>query len=273
MKAAGNGQRAAPWLTIMTGWLGMREIRGANDNPKIVALFRAAGHPEVTDDETAWCSAAACAAVSAAGYAIPPVSINLMARSWLDHADKLAGPEVGAIAVWKRGTKGWQGHVNVVAEIDWASRTVLCIGGNQGVGEVSYATHRIDSPDLLGWRWPRPAAKTVRAPPAPEAVPAPPAPKPATASDIARVSRKVSLLVRVRALLYGLGGTFGGVFTLENFGIAKGTIDDLKSVAADHAALLTGGAIFIALCAVCYVIRTVVEDYRAGRYVPSREAA
>lgn len=266
-----TSSRPAPWLDIMTTWLGVSEIRGANDNPKIVAMFRAAGHPEVTDDETAWCSACCCAAVAASGFAIPPVSINLMARSWLDHADKLARPEVGCIAIWKRGKTGWQGHVNVVAEISADGKTVLCIGGNQGAGEVSYATHRIDSDQLLGWRWPRKAVKTVRPPPDPAVVAEPPKPKPVTARELARVSRKVSLALQLRNAAAAVLTAIGGLFSLDTFGVAKGAVEDARALAADNALILGIALAFLAVTAGQYVLRLSINAYREGRYVPSGE--
>lgn len=266
-KRAAPAARPAPWLDIMTSWLGMKEIKGGRHNPDIVRLFKICGHPEVVDDETAWCAATVGAACTLSGYAIPPKNVNLMARSWLDCGDKLDKPEPGCVGVIPRGKSGWQGHVFVVAEVNEAEGTVLAIGGNQGEGEVSYATVRIDT--ALGWRWPRKA----QAAPKPAASGAfEPAPaKPATMREVAKVSQHMSLLMGVRNFFMALGTAIGGLLGLDNLGVATSAINDVKSAAADNATLLTLGFVFLGGTLAHYVARRVLNAYREGRYVGSGE--
>ena len=141
-------------LEAMTAKLGTLEAAGSANNPAIIAMFKAAGHPEVTTDATAWCSACMCSAAKEAGLPIPPVNISLLARSWLTWGVEVSTDDVkpGDVAVWPRGNSTWQGHVNLVeaVEDDW----VVCIGGNQAGPKgdaVTRARKRLKS-EALGFR-------------------------------------------------------------------------------------------------------------------------
>ena len=46
------------WLKAAYKDLGLKEIRGKKDNPRVVEMFAESGHAWVRDDETAWCAAA-----------------------------------------------------------------------------------------------------------------------------------------------------------------------------------------------------------------------
>ena len=151
-------------LEIMQSRLGIQEVPGAKDNPVILGWFKAAGHPEVDADEVSWCAACASSACLEAGLPMPPVNVNLMARSFLTWGVKVELDDVqpGDIAVWPRGNSSWQGHVNVVEKV--ADLFVSCIGGNQsglkGGDAVTRAKPRAKS-EALGFR--RPVAATVPA--------------------------------------------------------------------------------------------------------------
>jgi hypothetical protein len=47
-----------PWLKRAFTDLGLQELPGAAARPRIVEMYAKAGHPEVTSDKVAWCSAA-----------------------------------------------------------------------------------------------------------------------------------------------------------------------------------------------------------------------
>jgi uncharacterized protein (TIGR02594 family) len=126
--------------TLLEVWesrLGIQEVPGAANNPIIVGWAADAGHPEIHDDETSWCSLAMCSAAKAAGLPFPPVNVNPMARSWLTMGVgvELENIAPGDVAVWPRGNpKGPLGHVNCVKEVRHGDHgvEVRCIGGNQG---------------------------------------------------------------------------------------------------------------------------------------------
>lgn len=154
----------ARWLTEAWREFGQAERSGASDNPRIVALFRDAGHGDVERDEVAWCAAFCGACLERAGLAS---TRSLMARSYLEWGDAIAEPRAGAVAVFSRGTNPAEGHVGF-----WLGETddsVVLLGGNQGnaVSVARYAKSR-----LLALRWPTaepvieptPSPSTVRAP-------------------------------------------------------------------------------------------------------------
>ncbi len=154
----------APWLDVMVERLGTKEITGKRHNPAIIAMFGDVGHPEVDDDETAWCAAATGSALKAAGMPIPPVNVNLLARSYCTYGVKTE-PRPGAIAIWPRGNSKWQGHVNVVEEVTHDGK-VICVGGNQSLKGTNGALTRtapLDPAGALDFRWPvRPTVPELR---------------------------------------------------------------------------------------------------------------
>src|SRR5262245_24311085 len=129
-------------LEVMQARIGVAEFAGRKHNEVIIGYFNDAGHPEVVDDETSWCSAACCSAAKAAGLPMPPTNINLMARAWLTWGTKVKLDDVrpGDVAVWPRGSSTWQGHVNIVETVD--GDTVTCIGGNQSTKKGGDAVTR-----------------------------------------------------------------------------------------------------------------------------------
>lgn len=111
--------------------LGLSEIPGPRHSSRVLQLFKAAGHPEIKNDETAWCAAAVGGWLNESGY---PNSGSLMARSYAKYGkacDLSKRVPRGAIIVWPRGAPP-SGHVNICLEDDGTYLT--CIGGNQGNG-------------------------------------------------------------------------------------------------------------------------------------------
>lgn len=137
--------------------VGTLEVPGPRHNPKIVAYFRDAGHPQVTDDETAWCAAAMGAWLKRAGYR---PSGMLTARSYLDWGEevKLGDQKPGDILIFSRGRSTWQGHVTFLYKDGGAF--FECVGGNQ---QNSVNIARYQKKQLLGIR--RVSEKMLIAPP------------------------------------------------------------------------------------------------------------
>lgn len=134
------------WLREAWREFGQAERAGARANPRIVAMFRDAGHPKVTRDEVAWCAAFVGACLERSGAAS---TRSLMARSYLQWGEPLSAPRAGAVAVLSRGRNAALGHVGFwLGETD---RDVVLLGGNQG-NAVSVA--RYPKARLLGFRWP-----------------------------------------------------------------------------------------------------------------------
>lgn len=127
------------WVAEARRFLGKRE--GAKDLDKALGL-RA--------KEISWCGAFVGMVVATALPKEPLPANPLGARNWVKFGTALSGPQIGAVAVFWRGTKaGWQGHVGIVVGHDATHLHIL--GGNQS-DSVSIA--RIAKNRLLGYRWP-----------------------------------------------------------------------------------------------------------------------
>lgn len=156
-------------LEVLESRLGIQEVPGAKHNPIIVGWAADAGHPEIVDDETSWCSLSMCSAAKEASLPFPPINVNPMARSWLTWGVKvdLSGIQPGDVAIWPRGNpKGPFGHVNCVKEVrqNGPKIEVRCIGGNQSGlagGDAVTLTKWTNATGALGFR--RPVPVTVEA--------------------------------------------------------------------------------------------------------------
>lgn len=131
-----------PWFQIAREELalGVAEVRGAIDNPRIIE-YHATCSLRATNDETAWCSSFVNWCVIQAGFR---GTNSAAARSWLqwDGGQVVQAPTLGCITVLSRG-RPWQGHVGFhVSETE--SRVTL-LGGNQGnaVSQASFAKNRV----------------------------------------------------------------------------------------------------------------------------------
>ena len=158
-------------LDVMQSRLGIQELPGRKHNPIILGWAKDAGHPEITDDETSWCSLCMSSAALEAGYPMPPPNMNTMARSWTTWGVNVALEDIkpGDVAVWPRGNpKGPYGHVNVVKDVrvHRGKIEVKCIGGNQGGlrggDAVTESAWRDASQALKFRRGVRPTIKALR---------------------------------------------------------------------------------------------------------------
>jgi uncharacterized protein (TIGR02594 family) len=123
---------------------GIQEIPGSFHNPRIIDYHQSTTL-QATDDETAWCSSFVNWCVEASGR---EGTKSAAARSWLRWGDALEEPREGCVAVIKRGTQAWQGHVGFFA--GESGNHILLLGGNQG-NEVSISSYPKER--LLGYRW------------------------------------------------------------------------------------------------------------------------
>ena len=135
-----------PWMPYAWADIGQHEIAGSGTNPRIAAYFRLAGHPEITDDETAWCAAFVGACLEQAEIRS---SRSLAARSYLAWGIAAAKPEIGCITVLSRGGDPSLGHVGFLVGL--TETHVQLLGGNQS-DSVSVAT--FDRSRVVGFRLP-----------------------------------------------------------------------------------------------------------------------
>lgn len=137
-----NTKQKLAWEIALSQY-GEKERRGG-ENSVILKYFSEIGFPEIKEDEVPWCSAFVNWCVMKAGL---PITKNLAARSWLGWGKKVMVPEIGDIAVFKRGTSGWQGHVGFYVKND--GFYVWVLGGNQS-DEVRISKY--PGTELLGYR-------------------------------------------------------------------------------------------------------------------------
>jgi len=134
------------WIEIAKAELGQKEIEGDKDNPRILQ-YAALGVKNFSyqSDEIPWCAAFTGWCLKQAGIE-PTYKPN--ARSYLQWGVAIPKFRRGAVAVFKRGSSSWQGHVAFALEEGLFN--VKVIGGNQG-DAVSIANY--SKKNLLGYRW------------------------------------------------------------------------------------------------------------------------
>lgn len=139
-----------PWLEVAVSKLGLAEIAGKRNNEAIVRMFALCGHPEITDDETAWCAVFAGSCLIEAGYPAPDPKASTMARSFLHYGVPVKEKDVrpGDIRVEARGPAPF-GHVEFVVQVN--GDKVKTIAGNVG-NKIAYATKPLKG--ALGYRRP-----------------------------------------------------------------------------------------------------------------------
>jgi len=136
------------WLEIAKNEVGVEEVPGPGDNPRIVEYLESTnlGEPDNQNDETPWCSAFVNWCVRQAGL---EGTNSAWARSWLEWGkeQELGDSWVGCICVLERGPTS--GHVGLLVSYD--DDRVKLLGGNQG-NAVSYAWFPMER--VLGYRVP-----------------------------------------------------------------------------------------------------------------------
>lgn len=132
---------------------GILEVPGAAAHPTILSFFNYTtlkGTKLALTDETAWCSAFACACMEQTGIRS---SHSAAARSWLTWGDELAAPKLGCIVVCKRvdPKNTAAAHVGFYAGHRSDDRFLL-LGGNQS---NRVCTKAEPYSNVLGYRWPK----------------------------------------------------------------------------------------------------------------------
>lgn len=132
------------WLMEARRHIGEREIKGPQNNPWIVGLWKAIKRGGIKDDETPWCAAFVGGMLEAVGIRSSRFE---SAKSYLDWGTPLSAPAVGCVVVF---TREGGGHVGFVTGEDTRGN-LLVLGGNQGdtVSIRAFPRSRVS-----GYRWP-----------------------------------------------------------------------------------------------------------------------
>ena len=147
-------RRAEPdrpgWLILAEAELGVKEGRGAANNPRVVKLFADAGFPGIKIDSVAWCAAAVGAMLVRSGH---KASGSLAARSYESYGVGLREPVLGCIATKKRKGSGWSGHVGLV--VGASKDRIILLGGNQGdAWSIASFPRNASGAEFTSFRWP-----------------------------------------------------------------------------------------------------------------------
>ncbi len=134
------------WLLWAWREIGVREVSGANDNARIVDMFKDVGHTSVDNDEVAWCAAFLGACLERSGRLS---TRSLMARSYLQWGRQLDTARPGAIAVLSRGSNPALGHVGFI--VGEADAHIFLLGGNQ---DDAVSVTAFEKSRVLSYRWP-----------------------------------------------------------------------------------------------------------------------
>jgi uncharacterized protein (TIGR02594 family) len=114
------------WMTIARAEIGVAEIPGKENNPRILEYFTATSYRP--DFEDSWCSAFVSWVLSQAGM---ESTHSASARSYVHWGVELEEPKNGAIIVfWRGDPNSMQGHVGFY--IGETETDYLVLGGNQG---------------------------------------------------------------------------------------------------------------------------------------------
>jgi uncharacterized protein (TIGR02594 family) len=138
---------APPWLIQARKYLGLHEIPGPKHANAILRWLELLGS-KVRDDETAWCATFVGGMLELEHFTSTK---SLAARSYEDWGVELDYPAVGAIVVFSRPPRPYNGHVAFIEGED-ADGRLMCIGGNQG-DQVSVAPFSRDR--VVSYRWPK----------------------------------------------------------------------------------------------------------------------
>ena len=140
-----NQSKIVPlWLLIGLEELGQEEIPGSGSNSRIDEYLKTVGQPG--DDSIPWCAAFVNWTLFKAGMSYPG---KPDARSLLGYGKKIDKFRLGCIAVFERGSEGWQGHTGY--PLDISGGYVKLLGGNQ-MNRVTVEIYSLSK--LLGYVWP-----------------------------------------------------------------------------------------------------------------------
>lgn len=137
-------------LKIAASQLGVKEIKGTEDNPQILAYAQETSITGINNDEIPWCSTFVNWCAKKARL---PISGKVNARSWINVGSTTKHPIPGDIVVfWRERFDSWKGHVGIFLGFNHDASSVFCLGGNQknAVTIAEYDIQRVLSYRKLG---------------------------------------------------------------------------------------------------------------------------
>jgi predicted chitinase len=109
----------------------------------------------------------------------------------------------------------------------------------------------------------------VRPEPVEKEAPLPPPPGSTRPKDLAPVSKKISVLMQIRAFVAFVLTSLGSLLTMDSYNVAKGFVTDVKELALGNAVYLMAAACLVVWLVARWLERRTIKDYDEGRYIPS----
>jgi uncharacterized protein (TIGR02594 family) len=145
---------AIPWFQEARRLIGVREVVGPGNAPRIIDWAKKAGI-DYRSDDIPWCGlfVAHCVSSTLSDESLP--ANPLSARAWLKFGAPASATPGAVLVFWRGRPDGFQGHVGLYAGEDSDGYHVL--GGNQG---NCVSITRVKRDRLLDIRWPATAPLT-----------------------------------------------------------------------------------------------------------------
>lgn len=136
-----------PWMDIAKKEMGISEVPGKQDNPKIIDYLETTDYdlPSGYIDEIPWCSAFVNWCLEQSHI---PGTNSAWSQSWRKWGKELINPEYGAIVIFNWG--GIKGHVGFIYDAD--DNGIFVLGGNQH-NSVNITYYYYDN--VVDYRWPK----------------------------------------------------------------------------------------------------------------------
>ena len=124
-------------LATALSQVGIMEVPGEKNNPKIIEYAQFLGFDWYQNDEISWCGVFAGWVVANCGGDIPEFrdyTSAATARRWLEMGEERSVEEAqpGMVCVFSRGNDPKYGHVGFFCRWDQERDYVYVLGGNQG---------------------------------------------------------------------------------------------------------------------------------------------
>lgn len=130
-------------LEVAINEFGIKEIKGAKHNERIIQYAKESGFSWINDDETPWCSTFLNWVAKQANL---QTSKSAAARSWQNIGFETKEPEPGDIVVfWRENILSHLGHVGIYLGFSSDQTRVYVLGGNQAdaVSISAYPAERV----------------------------------------------------------------------------------------------------------------------------------
>ena len=140
------------WLEIAEKEIGVKEIKGAMHNNRIIEYHKSTEGNIDVSDELPWCASFVNWCMTQAGF---KGTNTKRVKDWIEWGEEITFDErkPGAIVIFQFKNGG--NHIAFLKNVEiiefTSGQRITCIGGNQS-NQVKYSNYLID--DIVSLRWP-----------------------------------------------------------------------------------------------------------------------